>query len=286
MSVYSCGIYSRKVLVKELSLKEIQKHSLDVLLHFHDFCMKHGISYTLAYGTLIGAVRHKGFIPWDDDIDVIMTREYFEKFLREYQPSDGFLLVSPNDKKSYLAFARVCDLKNTMIVSRFPWSKYTTGVWIDIFPMDSIADEENRHKERFKKINKEWSNLVFIRGAKAHFSSRWSIKQNLRMLEKKLKTCNGFGLRKRVESFIKEIQDKAYSGSSHCAQLACCDEYGFYDKKDFEEYITLEFEGHQLMAIKEYDKVLRLLYGDYMQLPPKINRVPKQSDDIRFFRRD
>ena len=97
---------------------------------------------------------------------------------------------------------------------------------------------------------------------------------------------NGRNLRKKVERFICSISDDSYSGSFHCAQLACCDEYGFYEKKDFEQYTTLEFEGHQLSVIKEYDKVLRQLYGDYMQLPPAAEQVPKQSHYIRFFRKD
>ena len=138
--------------MQELTLSEIQKYSLEVLLHIHDFCVAHNIDYTLAYGTLIGAVRHKGFIPWDDDIDIIMTRENFDRFVREYQSDENFMLVSPNDSKSFIAFARVCDMKNTQIVTRIPWSKYTTGVWVDIFPMDSISDNEEKHKKRFKSL--------------------------------------------------------------------------------------------------------------------------------------
>ena len=269
--------------MRELSLKDIQKHSLDVLLHVHDFCVAHDIPYTLAYGTLIGAVRHKGFIPWDDDIDIIMTRANFERFVMEYESSADFKLVAPCDKKSYLAFARVCDCKETLVACRTPWSAYTTGVWVDIFPMDSVDDDENKHKVRYEKVHEQWRKLAIPRGAKSPFSRQWGIGGNVKILVKKLMSCNGCGVRKKVEAFIAEIQDKAYASSSHCAQLACCDEYGFYEKKDFEEYTTLEFEGHQLMVIKEYDKVLRLLYGDYMQLPPESSRVPKQSKSTRFF---
>lgn len=270
----------------ELSLQEIQQYSLKVLLHVHEFCVAHEIPYTLAYGTLIGAVRHKGFIPWDDDIDIIMTRVNFERFVREYESNDDFLLVTPYDKKSYIAFARVCDCKSTVVACRTPWSAYKTGVWVDIFPMDSIGDEEEKHRARYEKIHKKWARLSIPRGAKSSFSKQWGISGNLKILIKMLISLKGYGLRKKVESFISEIKDETYANSSHCAQLACCDEYGFYEKKDFEEYTSLDFEDHQLMVIKEYDKVLRLLYGDYMQLPPVNKRKSKQSIHIRFYHKE
>ena len=271
-------------MMKELTLKEIQKYSLQVLLHVHDFCVKHDIPYTLAYGTLIGAVRHKGFIPWDDDIDIIMTRENFNRFLQEYQSDDQFKLVSPDDKNSFLAFARVCDVKDTLIVTRSPWSNYETGVWVDIFPMDSISDNEEDHKKRWKKLSRFWTITALSRGSKAipfnHYHWR---RPNYMIWVKKIIFLNGIFVRKSIELFIKKITSPKYLSSSHCAQLACCDEYGYYEKKDFEEYTTLEFEGHQLMVIKEYDKVLRLLYGDYMQLPPASAQVPKQAHYMRFY---
>lgn len=266
-----------------MKLKEIQEYSLKVLLNVHEFCRDHGIQYSLAYGTLIGAVRHKGFIPWDDDIDIIMTRENFERFIHEYKSDDSYLLVSPEDKNSFIAFARVCDMKNSIIVTRSPWSKYETGIWIDIFPLDSISDNEAEHKSRWKKLNLWWKITGIARGAKANAFCLEGT--NYKILLKKIVFLNGIFVRNSIERFISKIKSAEYSGSLHCAQLACCDEYGFYEKKDFEEYTTLEFEGHRFCAIKEYDKLLRLLYGNYMVLPPLADQVPKQSKYILFHHR-
>ena len=273
--------------MRKLSLKEIQSNSLKILLNVHDVCHNLGIDYSLAYGTLIGAARHKGFIPWDDDIDIIMTRENFERFVKEYKSNNSFQLVSPYDVNSYIAFARVCDIKETQIVSRSPWSNYETGVWIDIFPMDSVSDNEIRHKKRLKVLNLYWRLITIARGAKVSLVNlnQWDRPKYIIWLKKVL-FLNGIFVRVLLEHFMKRITNPIYATSNHCAQLACCDEYGFYEKKDFEEYTTLEFEGHQLSVIKEYDKVLRLLYGDYMQLPPVEEQVPKQSHYIRFYKKD
>lgn len=265
--------------MKEMTLKEIQQYSLNVLLHVHEFCVTHDIPYTLAYGTLIGAARHKGFIPWDDDIDIIMRRENFERFLKEYQSDDNFMLVSPYDKKSYIAFARLCDMRDTEVECIVPWSKYRTGVWVDIFPIDGVSDNEDEHRRRWARLSDFWQKTVTFRYLKMSlkYEHHW------KFVPKKMLYLNAVYLRPLLKIFMKEVNNPHYAMTAHCAQLACCDEWGYYEKKDFEKYTTLEFEGHQLMVIKEYDKVLRSLYGDYMQLPPEEEQVPKQASYLRFY---
>lgn len=272
--------------MRELSLKDIQDYSLKILLHVHDFCLKHDIQYSLAYGTLIGAVRHKGFIPWDDDIDIVMTRENFNRFICVYKSNDEYRLVSPDDENSFIAFARVCDVKETLIDTRTPWCSYDTGVWIDVFPVDSISDNEEEHKSRWHKLHRLWTLITIARGAKASSEDykKWNKPSYLIWL-KKILFLNGAFVRWANKRLISNITSSKFEASSHCAQLACCDEYGFYEKNDFVEYTTLEFEGYQLSVIKEYDKVLRSLYGDYMQLPPVEHQVPKQSEHVHFYRR-
>ncbi len=274
--------------MRELSLREIQEYSLKVLLHVHDFCVTHNIQYSLAYGTLIGAVRHKGFIPWDDDVDIIMTRDNFERFLKEYQSDDEFKLVSPYDKNSYIAFARVCDMKDTVIETSHTWSSYQTGIWIDIFPVDHIDDDFQKHLARYKKLHRDWIDILRYRTT--FYSYPNPIKKPysiVTIFAKRRLWPNALEmLRQRMDDYLNEIKSRDYIHSSHCAQLALPDDFGYYDSADFDEYTTLEFEGHQLSVIKAYDKVLRQLYGDYMKFPSLGQMTPQQADYIHFYHKD
>ena len=99
--------------MKEMTLREVQLFGLEILKDVHHFCTLNGIRYSLAYGTLLGAIRHKGFIPWDDDIDIVMPRPDYEKFCKTFKSDAGYDIFSPVEGDCYLGYARVCDLKRT-----------------------------------------------------------------------------------------------------------------------------------------------------------------------------
>ena len=128
--------------MKEMTLQDVQKVSFDILKDVHSFCELHQIRYSLAYGTLIGAVRHKGFIPWDDDVDIVIPRPDFERFCQEYKSSLGYELYTPEDSYNFLPYARVCDNEHTIVKTNRPWSTEPTGIWIDIFPLDGLPSDE------------------------------------------------------------------------------------------------------------------------------------------------
>ena len=128
--------------------KEIQKKAYEILCDIDDFCKENDIKYYLSGGTCLGAVRHKGFIPWDDDIDIMMPRPDYNRFLREYV-SKNYIALKPN--QGHFFFAKVYDPKTEMIESGVDYKKIKPiGVSIDIFPLDGMVDDEKEYKRRVK----------------------------------------------------------------------------------------------------------------------------------------
>ena len=142
--------------MREMTLTEVQQACLDILKDIHNFCQQNGIKYTLQGGTLLGAIRHKGFIPWDDDIDIAMPREDYDRFIRTYTSKKGYKLFSrelaPMRKSVFLAFSRVCEMQKTFVDCRMlPWTSEETGVWVDVFPLDGIEDSPAIREKRCKE---------------------------------------------------------------------------------------------------------------------------------------
>lgn len=154
--------------MKELTLKEIQNLCCDILDEVHRFCTDNGIRYSLAYGSLIGSLRHNGFIPWDDDIDIVMPRPDFNIFCSTFT-SDKGLECFPPGGNNWLAFARVCDTARTIQRSFLPWSATAdTGVWIDIFPLDGMPSDRQEFKTLANNANRIYQREIKIRSAMSH----------------------------------------------------------------------------------------------------------------------
>ena len=269
--------------MKELTLKDIQQEGLRILKHVHTFCVENNIKYSLAYGTLIGAVRHKGFIPWDDDIDIVMPRPEFEKFCESFKSNDDFMLVSPN--MGYLKFARVCDMSRTVTKTTLPWSPYTTGIWIDVFPLDGVAESKEdflKDIEPLHRIYKIKKRIRRGRFQKIHWSL--GIKEIFNILSKRFnyRKYDYEDVNAQHEAIMKKYP---YDGSKYIGQLSCLDapQTEHHIASDFKEFTSLKFEDSDFMAIAGYDNFLRNCYGDYMQLPPVEQRIPNGESINKFY---
>ena len=256
-----------------MTLGELQEECLKILKEVHSFCVANNIVYSVAYGTLLGAIRHKGFIPWDDDIDIIMPREHYEKFCSTFK-SDRYRIKSLlNDKYCYLAFARVYDDEKTYSQSMIPWSKNDGGVWIDVFPADYVPDEEADYKKHKTSLWRRWKAITISRAATVSFDRKKSIAQNGRLLIKKILTVNGYITPLLLKSFIRKATSVRVNSSKHWSQLTCMDGYEWHSIEDFKDICIMPFEDTEVMVMNGYDNVLRDCYGDYMQLPPIEKRI-------------
>ena len=257
---------------KITSLEELKKIELELLLAFDEFCKKNNLKYYLCGGTLLGAVRHKGFIPWDDDIDVFMPRPDYNKLLNmqiDNVVKDNFKLLKwINDTTSYpfMKLVNSC----TKVREYYIAEKYTTNVWIDIFPVDGNPRSCLACTYLYKGcffLRK----LLSINTADLNHSTT-SLKRILKKIFSPL--SNAIGVHTLCNVIDRFASQYDFEKSVFVGGVLWG--YGPQErllKKDFLKSTTVVFEGHEFPAPSNYDTYLRNLYGDYMKLPPVEKRV-------------
>lgn len=252
-----------------LTLDELKTLQLGILTDVDSFCRSQNLRYSLAYGTLLGAVRHKGFIPWDDDIDIWMLREDYEKFRRIYK-SDRYYLVDSSSHVE-LPYGKVCD-NETILIENANHS-FSPGVFIDIFPVDFLPIDE---KER-KKVKKNIRRLYQVKTLK-------EIKVNItRCLYKNLLLVSLKVLTSPIayDRILYMLTDTMRM--PHFQNAMCLTDYNDFTKDicfptdAFNNLIDIQFEDREFKSVACYDAVLTSAYGNYMELPPFEKRVTHHS---------
>lgn len=260
---------------KELSLEELKQKELNLLIQIDQICRKQGLRYFLVGGTLLGAVRHKGFIPWDDDIDVAMPRPDYERFLSYCQVNcPQFLTLCSRFEPQYgYLFAKICDADTIMIEKNANKNNVQMGVYVDVFPIDGLGESEKSARKIFARTEFQ-RELLVAANWKRYFRSKthaWfyePIRFAFFLLSRFV------NLKKLIASIEKKSAEYDFDKSKFCGALC-----GAYRKKEimpkeiYSEYMELQFEGHPFFALKYYDYYLRHIYGEYMQLPPEDKRV-------------
>ena len=254
----------------DVDLQKIWDVELEILDQIDAFCRKHGLKYSLAYGTLIGAVRHGGFIPWDDDVDIVMPREDYE-YLLSHWDIPGFVLQNKRTNNDFNQnFSKVRKDHTTFIQNEFEKSvSYHTGIFVDIFPGDRVAPEGLQRKvQHFCCALDLLYSREFVSGGRSS------------LVEKAFLAVPRKWRLKLIPLLDKEKQAWNTTESEYFFPSTINDMKIYYLPELFSEMVEIEFADRKYMCVKSYDSFLREYYGDYMQYPPEEQRLLKHHPII------
>ena len=253
-----------KTIVTDEDIKRIQ---LKILLEVDEFCQKNSIKYVITAGTLIGAIRHKGYIPWDDDIDICMPRCDYERFINAFESKSCYVDSFEKNDKFLFPFAKVCDRSTLLIEDTEKNSKL--GINIDVFPEDGVPDGKRgiKHARHVLSLSK------MLKVKQTKLSKERLLFKNVVLLIAKI-ILLPMTRKFIIKRIIKVAKRFEISGCSDVCNLVWgVGPKGIYPKSFFDKIIKVPFEGHLFSAISEYDAWLRKIYGDYMVLPPEAKRI-------------
>lgn len=255
--------------MKELKNSEIKNLLLNILKEIDEFCSKNNLTYFLAYGTLLGAVRHKGFIPWDDDIDICMPRPDYEKFISSFMEKHGRYVVKSfeKDKEYPYFFAKVHD-KNTLLKTKTTFDG-KMGLYVDIFPIDALPSNITLQKRYMRKFN-FYRNLYTLKAMK--FDKNRSLFKNIILFISRFVTSI-FPLSFLIKKIDKISRTYKYNDYDFVSISATSDQRLILNKDLFASSIRIEFEGIDVAAPIGYIEILKKNYGDYLKLPPVEKQV-------------
>lgn len=269
--------------MKKIDKKSQKKIMIDILKYFDEICRNNNIKYSLIGGSLIGAIRHKGIIPWDDDIDVILDKENYDKmmdvFSKKKHPKYHFLYYK-NCERYYYPYPKLVDSSTYIEEPLMSENIKELGIFIDIFCYNNIPDDFKKQKNYIKHI--KFTNIFLLR--RKIDIKKYSMKKNfLRFNCNLLSKIIGY---KKILSHYENFCGK-YNLVYNNYVCSNWPSYGvkneIQNSEDIKDYIDVQFEGIKVMIFKNYDKILRTTFGDYMILPPVEKRI---SHNLNAYWRD
>lgn len=262
---------------KELNMDEIHAVTLDVLKKIDELTTELGLPYYMAYGSLIGVVRHQGFIPWDDDLDIMMHRADYEKFLdycinheEELYP---YRLLSIRNNENYPhMIARLCNVEYPVVVNNeIPCGM---GVFVDIYPLDGMGSDLEQLKPAVKRSHRLVDMDFWATRLKFEKPKKW-----YRIPDKFVRYCYS---KLRGKAYIQKELEKMgqmfpYEDSKYIGVITWGSDMMPFEKEYFASTVRMLFETMEVPVPVEYKKVLEKLYGNYMEMPPVEKRCPQHN---------
>lgn len=251
---------------KELTLDESKRICLDILRYFDAFCKKHGIRYSLGEGTLLGAVRHHGFIPWDDDIDILMERSEMDRFVSLYKDGPYSLFVPGKCRNWWSGVVRLTD-NSTILEFDLP-AQGPHGLWIALTPVDNAPDVE----EEFQEIR---SKARFYLTRCCRKTGKWPYPAYVKWRDRLHDQFTSIS--KLNDRYVETVSKYNGVETSRKMKMRLSADFLLFPSEIMSDYTDIEFEGEKFMCFSGYREYLTLMYGDYMTPPPPEQQVCKHK---------
>lgn len=256
---------------KKIDINELKAIQTDILRIVHNYCESNGLLYFLSYGSLIGAVRHGGYIPWDDDIDICLLRKDYDKIVVEYNkvcPSNTRICSIETDDAYFLPYAKIEDTRT--VLKEYVDNPMTIGVNIDLFPLDAVPSDERKRKILFSRMS-FYRRIMDLKLVKVDFQRRGIVKNVALFLAKSLLF---FVSPRSIAVHMVKLIDKEDNESEYiCDLVAGTGINSCFHRISTREQVDIKFEDVVVKTMAGYDEYLTKTYGSYMTMPPEKDRV-------------